>query len=49
MADDFNGLNWDGKMEHDKSSVRCEIEHAFLIVKNHMGYAKVAHRGIEKA
>ena len=48
MADDFKGLNWDKKMEHGKSSVRCKIEHAFLIVKNQMGYAKTAYRGIEK-
>ena len=48
MADHFKGLNWDKKMERDKSSVRCKIEHAFLIVKNQMGYAKVAYRGIEK-
>ena len=37
MADNFNGLNWDRKMEHDKSSVRCKIEHAFLIVKKSDG------------
>ena len=37
-----------GKMEHDKSSVRCKIEHAFLMVKNQMGYAKVAYCEIEK-
>lgn len=48
MADDFYGLNWDKKMERDESSVRCKIEHAFLIVKNQMGYVKVAYRGIEK-
>ena len=29
-ADDFKGLNWDKKMEYDKSSVRCKVEHAFL-------------------
>ena len=48
MADDFNGLNWNKKMGHDKSSVRCKVEHAFLIVKNQMGYAKVAYKGIDK-
>ena len=48
IADNFKGFNWDKKMEHDKSSVRCKIEHAFLIVKNQMGYAKVAYRGIAK-
>ena len=48
MADNFKGLNWDKKMEQDKSSVRGKIDHAFLIVKNQMGYGKVAYRGIEK-
>ena len=48
MADNFKGLNWERKMEHDKSSARCKIEHAFLIVKNQTGYAKVAYRGIAK-
>ncbi len=48
LADNFNGINWDKKMEHDKSSVRCKVEHAFLIVKNQMGYAKVAYKGIDK-
>ena len=47
-ADDFEGINWDKKMEHDKSAVRCKVEHAFLIVKKQMGYAKVVYRGIEK-
>jgi len=48
MSDDFPGLNWDKKLEHDKSSVRCKVEHAFLIVKKQMGYAKIAYRGIAK-
>lgn len=48
MADDFKGLNWDKKLERDKSSVRCKIEHAFLIVKKQMAYGKVSYRGIEK-
>lgn len=32
MADDFKGLNWDKQMEHEKSAVRCKVEHPFLIV-----------------
>lgn len=48
MADDFNGLNWDKKMEHEKSAVRCKVEHPFLIVKKQMGYSKVVYRGIAK-
>ena len=47
-SDDYNGINWDKKMEHDKSSVRCKVEHAFLIVKNTFGYSKVAYKGIKK-
>lgn len=48
MADDFKGLNWDKKLEHVKSAIRCKVEHPFLIVKKQMGYAKVVYRGIEK-
>lgn len=33
MADDFKGMNWDKKIEHEKSAVRCKVEHLFLIVK----------------
>lgn len=47
-SDDFKGINWDKKMEHDKSAVRCKVEHPFLIVKRQMGYAKVVYKGIEK-
>lgn len=48
MADDFKGMNWDKKMEHEKSAVRCKVEHSFLIVKRQLGYAKVVYKGIEK-
>lgn len=48
MADDFKGLNWDKKMEHDKSAIRRKVEHSFLIVKKQMGYAKVVYKGLEK-
>ncbi|MBQ8040718.1 MAG: IS5 family transposase [Lachnospiraceae bacterium] len=48
MPDDFKGMNWDKKMEHEKSAVRCKVEHPFLIVKRQMGYAKVVYKGIEK-
>lgn len=47
-ADDFQGINWDKKMGHDKSAIRCKVEHAFLIAKKQMGYAEVVYRGIEK-
>ena len=48
MADDFKGFNWDKKMEHEKSAVRCKVKHPFLIVKKQMGYSKVVYRGIAK-
>lgn len=35
-------------MEHEKSTVRCKVEHPFLIVKKQMGYAKAVYRGIAK-
>lgn len=35
-------------MEHEKSAVRCKVEHPFLIVKRQMGYANVVYKGIEK-
>lgn len=48
MSDGFKGMNWDKKMEHEKSAVRCKVEHSFLIVKRQMGYAKVVYKGIDK-
>ena len=44
-----NGVfNWDLFIESRNSSVRCNVEHAFHIVKREFGYTKVAYRGIEK-
>ena len=45
---DFAGINWDKQIEHCKSSVRCKVEHPFLIVKGLFGYGKVVYRGIAK-
>ena len=28
------GINWDRKIENDKSSIRCKVEHPVHIVKN---------------
>lgn len=36
------------EIENRKSSVRCKVEHPFLIVKRQFGYAKVVYRGIYK-
>ena len=44
----YTGINWDKEIEHRKSSVRCRVEHPFLIVKNQFGYKKVTYKGIAK-
>ena len=44
----FNGFCWDRWIEYKKSSVRCKVEHPFLIVKRFFGYRKTAYRGIAK-
>ena len=43
-----NSCDWDRMIEHDKSSVRCKVEHPFRIVKCLFGYKKVAYRGLAK-
>ena len=48
IKDCYKGENWDKKIERRKSSVRCKVEHPFLIVKRYFGYCKVAYKGIEK-
>lgn len=44
----FDGFCWVRWMEHRKSSIRCKVEHPFLIVKRQFGYFKTAYRGIAK-
>ena len=41
---DYVGINWDKQIEHCKSSVRCKVEHPFLIVKRLCGIAKNLNR-----
>ena len=48
MPDSYTGINWDKEIESSKSSVRCRVEHAFLIVKRDFGYKKTAYRGLFK-
>ena len=48
MTDSYTGINWDKEIERRKSSVRCRVEHAFLIVKRDFGYKKTAYRGLFK-
>lgn len=48
VSKDFQGINWERVIEHQKSAVRCKVEHPFLIVKRQFGYCKTAYRGIAK-
>lgn len=36
------------KREHQKSSVRCKVEHVFAVVKNIFRYRKTRYRGLQK-
>ena len=38
----------DAQREKQKASVRAKVEHPFLYVKRHFGYAKVRYRGLYK-
>lgn len=44
----YKGIKWEKQIEHRKSSIRCIVEHPFLIVKKRSGYAKVVYRDIAK-
>ena len=45
---DYAGVQWDRMIENRKASIRCKVEHPFLIVKRQFGYCKTAYRGIKK-
>lgn len=36
------------KREHEKSSVRCKVDHVFAVVKRLFGYRKTRYRGLRK-
>ena len=36
------------KREHQKSSIRCKVEHVFAVVKRLFGYRKTRYRGLRK-
>ncbi len=38
----------DALRERRKTSIRAKVEHPFLYVKRHFGYAKVRYRGLAK-
>ena len=48
VSKDFKGIDWEQEIEHRKASVRCKVEHPYLIVKRQFGYCKTAYRGIAK-
>lgn len=48
ISSGYTGINWEKQIENRKSSVRCKVEHPFLIVKRQFGYAKVAYCGLAK-
>lgn len=48
VPNSYQGVNWDKQIENRKSSVRCKVEHPFLIVKKQFGYCKAVYRGIAK-
>lgn len=48
IAPKYEGINWDRKIEHDKSLIRCKVEHPFHIVKNFFGACKAIYRGMKK-
>jgi len=41
-------FNWEAHIEYRKSSIRCKVEHPFLIVKRLFGYGKTVYRGLAK-
>ena len=43
-----NAIDWERHIEHQKSSVRCKLEHPYLIVKNIFGFRKTVYRGLSK-
>ena len=45
---EYEGENWDKIIEHQKSSIRCKVEHPFLIVKRQFGYCKTVYKGLKK-
>ena len=48
ITSEYQGENWDKTIEHKKASVRCKVEHPFLIVKRRFGYCKAACKGLKK-
>lgn len=48
ITKEYKGINYEREIEHRKSSVRCKVEHPFLIVKKLFTYSKTVYRGLAK-
>ena len=48
MSPKYAGIRWDENIENRKSSIRCKVEHPFLIVKQQFGYCKTIYKGLAK-
>ena len=48
ITETYKGIDYDRLEDSRKSSIRCKVEHPFLIVKKQFGYAKTVYRGIKK-
>ncbi len=48
LTGNYDGTNWDRIIEHEKSSIRCKVEHPFHIVKNVFHACKTRYKGIKK-
>ena len=42
------GKDWFHIIEHQKSAVRCKVEHPYQLIKSRFGYRKVVYRGLAK-
>jgi len=42
-------IDWERHIEHQKSFVRCKVEHAFHIIKRQFDFRKVPYRGLALA
>ena len=48
MVKEYKCIRWDEDIEKWKSSIRCKVEHPFLIVKRQFGYCRTAYKGLAK-
>ena len=44
----YKGIDYDRMEDSRKASIRCKVEHPFLIVKKQFGFVKTVYRGIKK-